>query len=137
MGIKVPPLPPTPGDDCEYCWDPGETPAELFATFAGIATGEFWHPLLQPPPNGPFRLLQHPDYPCYYTYVGTHWSVFYDAAVRIPPLDRSSLKIWDEFMRSAFSCTRDGRCHVSFESNQIEWDLQWYYGGTGFIFHLL
>lgn len=137
MGIKVPPLPPPPGNDCLWCYDPGETPSELWAVFSDIGTGETWNPLLPCPPNRAFRLFQSDIYPCMWEYDSTLWHVRYNAEMNHAPFDRSRLIIWDQFMLTAFGDTYAPGCQFTFSNaNNLPIGVN-YWGGAGWVFHLI
>lgn len=73
MGLE--PWPYEIGDLCHNCWGEGKTfgdfptPKKVIATFEGMQPqGGFY----DCPPNGPWILTQHPDWPC--AFFGT-WEV--------------------------------------------------------------
>jgi len=138
MGIRVDPIGDPIGDDCLRCYEPGETPQILYATFRDIERGANWIPALPPPPNTVFQLIQSDVTPCLWGYTGVIWEVSYLASSWPPPpaVPVSSLHIGQVPFIPVFSSTADGECSGHFENEITEPPNMFYKGGAGWIFSL-
>lgn len=72
MGEIIPPTKPyVPGDDCLTCFDEGQTPRFVTATFSGIT--DCWPGDPNGAPPGVMVLEQDPFFPCFWS-VGAGWN---------------------------------------------------------------
>ncbi|MBA7623570.1 hypothetical protein ES703_30967 [subsurface metagenome] len=138
MGIRVEPLPDPFANDCLRCYPPGKTPRILYAVFKGIELGINWNPALPPPPNDTFELIQHDLIHCTWTYDGDKWHVVYEAEIFPPAGPGSGLAIGtqEEVPKMGFASFLPLLCHASFDNRVHDPPLQYYTGGSGWIFTL-
>jgi len=54
------------GDNCNFCFAPGETPLQIILAFSEIKQGDNWFPGNPAPPNNVYTLTQNIAVPCRY-----------------------------------------------------------------------
>lgn len=123
MGII--PKPIEYGDDCFSCWDAGKTPLHLKCFFSSIKCGELWLPVLPPPPNGYWDLVQEPLAPC-------TWSEDFsgppEIIYRVGALN-NSIRFTFQPGVVAFVCRLAPGCAKHFTNEFAIWGNNIYYGG--------
>lgn len=127
MGVI--PVPTEYGTDCPICFPLGKTPKYVKCFFSGIQMGEWWHGGLPSPPNGYFDLEADPARYCI-------WVISKPGpwAIEWKLMDTySRLVCWTQSVY-AFESQRDGvLCASHFGNDNIYPDIEYYYGGSGYI----
>lgn len=52
------------GNDCNFCFAPGETPGQIILAFSDIKQGNLWAPGMPGPPNRSYTLTQNVGLAC-------------------------------------------------------------------------